>query len=416
MLSARVVPVRASPISVARALADRPGFAFLFDPTGERSFVCCDPVDESRSLDPEPTLAHSATPRDLARAPRWVGLLPYEARRELERSSRADPRPEPELVTPLWKRYAAVVEIGEHVRVVGEDPARVADLARSVARARGAAPPPRLRLREPELDALHADRVRRALDLIARGEVYVVNLARRFDFDVAGHPLELMAALARRAPAPFSAAVSWDGLGVASVSPELFLRTHPRGAIETWPIKGTRPRGADAQADRALVQELEGDPKERAELAMVVDVERNDLGRIAVAGSVRLSRPPAVETLRTVHHRVARVSALLRPEITRADLLAAMLPSGSVTGAPKVRAMEIIAELEARRRGLYTGAFGMLRHDGSLELAMAIRTLTLRGATASYFAGGGIVADSDPEREVEETRWKAVQVLERVAG
>jgi anthranilate/para-aminobenzoate synthase component I len=416
MLSARVVPVRASPISVARALADRPGFAFLFDPTGSRSFVCCDPVAESRALDPEPALEHSAPLRDLERAPRWVGLLPYEARRELERSTLADPRSEPDLVTPLWKRYAAVVEIGERVRVVGEDPARVADLAGAVARASGAARTPHLRLREPEPDVLHADRVRRALDLIARGDVYVVNLARRFDFDVSGHPLELMTALARRAPAPFSAAVSWDALGVASVSPELFLRTHPRGSVETWPIKGTRPRGAEARVDRALADELEHDPKERAELAMGVDVERNDLGRVAVPGSVRLSRAPAVETQRTVHHRVARVTALVRPGVTRSELLAAMLPSGSVTGAPKVRAMEIIAELEAQRRGLYTGAFGMLRHDGSLELAMAIRTLTLRGATASYFAGGGIVADSDPDREVEETRWKAVQVLERVAG
>jgi anthranilate/para-aminobenzoate synthase component I len=144
---------------------------------------------------------------------------------------------------------------------------------------------------------------------------------------------------------------------------------------------------------------------------MVIDVERNDLGRLAVPGSVRLSSPPHVESHPTVHHRVATVEARLTPAFTRADLLEAMLPSGSVTGAPKVRAMELIAELEPFRRGLYTGAFGTIRNDGSLELGMAIRTLTVVDGIGEYFSGGGIVADSVPERELEETLWKAAQLL-----
>ncbi len=144
---------------------------------------------------------------------------------------------------------------------------------------------------------------------------------------------------------------------------------------------------------------------------MVLDVERNDLARLALPGTVQLTVPPHVEKHGTVLHRVATLRARLRPELSRAELLLRMLPSGSVTGAPKVRAMDLIAELEADRRGLYTGAFGYLAHDGSLELGMAIRTLTVREGQGHYFAGGGIVADSDPEREVQETLWKAEALL-----
>ena len=144
---------------------------------------------------------------------------------------------------------------------------------------------------------------------------------------------------------------------------------------------------------------------------MVLDVERNDLARLARPGTVQLAVPPHVEAHGTVLHRVATLQAELRAELTRREILERMLPSGSVTGAPKVRAMDLIAELEAERRGLYTGAFGYLAHDGSLELGMAIRTLTVREGEGHYFAGGGIVADSDPEREVQETLWKAEALL-----
>jgi anthranilate/para-aminobenzoate synthase component I len=198
---------------------------------------------------------------------------------------------------------------------------------------------------------------------------------------------------------------------VAASSPELFLSLGPRGELLTLPIKGTRPRGADARADAAMAEGLENDPKERAELSMVVDVERNDLGRVARIGSVRVPGAPRVEAFGAVLHRTASVRAALRPGVTRTELLEAMLPSGSVTGAPKIRAMELIAALEAARRGLYTGAFGFLSHDGGLRLGMAIRTVTARDEIAHYFAGGGIVFGSEPAREVLETRWKAAQIL-----
>ena len=198
---------------------------------------------------------------------------------------------------------------------------------------------------------------------------------------------------------------------LVSTSPERFLLATPDRRVETRPIKGTRPRGADARSDAALVHELDQDPKERAELSMVVDVERNDLGRVARTGSVRVVGAPRVETFGTVHHRVATVAAWLRAGTSRTKLLEATLPSGSVTGAPKVRAMELIATLEAERRGLYTGAFGHVAHDGSMRLGMAIRAVTARDGVAHYHAGGGIVAESDPAREVEEVRWKTLRVL-----
>jgi anthranilate/para-aminobenzoate synthase component I len=164
------------------------------------------------------------------------------------------------------------------------------------------------------------------------------------------------------------------------------------------------------------MQELEQDPKERAELTMIVDVERNDLGRVAEVGSVRLAALPHVVTHRTVHHRVALLTARTRAGVGRDDVLRSMLPSGSVTGAPKVRAMEVIASLEPLRRGLYTGAIGFIGHDGVITLSMAIRTVVLNGNEGEYWTGGGIVADSDPAREVEETQWKALQLRQALRG
>jgi anthranilate/para-aminobenzoate synthase component I len=415
VLTARVLPVPPRPLELARRLAGRPGFALLYSAPGRPSYLASDPIAERRAIDPEPELELYASRRDLARIPRWIGFLPYEARRGIERrpgSPEPDPRPAAHVSEPLWLRYAAVAEIGETVRVVGDDPAAVDALSSRL----GAGEPSRrsasLRLCEPdEPEERHAARIRRALEQIAAGEVYVVNIARRFRFAAEGHPLALLERFVRRAPAPYAAALSFGELDVVSLSPELFLRTSPDGRIETWPIKGTRPRGHDACSDREQRKALALDPKERAELAMVVDVERNDLGRIAATGTVRVNGAPEIQTHRTLHHRVARVSARLRADLCREAVLEAMLPSGSVTGAPKGRAMGVIAELEPHRRGLYTGAIGFLRADGSVELGMAIRTLTVRDGEAHYHAGGGIVADSDPAREVEETRWKALTVL-----
>ena len=218
-----------------------------------------------------------------------------------------------------------------------------------------------------------------------------------------------------------------DGWTALSTSPELLLEATPDpdelesvawprwSRLVTEPIKGTRPRGATPEQDDALAAELDDDPKERAELAMIVDVERNDLSRVCELGTVRVSQSPAVRRLPTVHHRVARVVGTPRKNVTRREVLEAMLPSGSVTGAPKQRAMEVIAELETARRGLYTGGFGYVAHDGGLRLAMAIRTAVVKDGAGSYWTGGGIVVGSDPDREVEETGWKAAQLGQTVS-
>lgn len=411
-LHATVVDIAPDPLAIARRLRDRRGLSCLLGGPGEASFVAVDPVSESDALDPEPSLPLARAERDLARAPRWVGLLPYEARRELERPRDPDPRAAPHLLVPRWLRFRETVEVSDRVRVIGDERGRVAELARALSARPIERPPARLAPLGPdEPELAHVARVRRALEHIAKGDVYVINVARRFRFATGDDPLALLEHLGRRARSRYGIALGWDGLGVAGQSPELFLRTHADGSVETCPIKGTRPRGTDAESDRALALELARDPKEAAELHMVVDVERNDLGRVARPSSVRVTERGQVVMLPSVFHRVARVTARLRPDVGREALLRATLPSGSVTGAPKVRAMELVRELEAERRGLYTGAYGLLRHDGTLELAMAIRTLTVVGDEAHYFAGGGIVEGSDPERETLETRWKALGLV-----
>jgi anthranilate/para-aminobenzoate synthase component I len=415
------VPLDAPPdaFAIARALSDAEALVVARADGGRTTYVAVEPSAVSRELDPEPELAPS--PCLHGEIPRWFGLLPYEARRGLERSPALEPRAEPDLVRPLWRRYASVVKISREVEVFAEEPRVARELAARVERGLRAPPRelavPRVSLRErPEPGRAHADRIRRALELIRAGEIYQVNLARRFELSVEGSAFELLSLLAGGALPPHALSADWPELGVAMASPELFLRQEAGPRVWTRPIKGTRPRSLDPAADAELARSLDRDPKERAELAMVIDVERNDLGRLAVPGSVRLSESPAVETHARVHHRAATIEATLRQGVSRRDLLLAMLPSGSVTGAPKVRAMELIAALEPARRGLYTGAAGYLRHDGGLELGMAIRTLTFREGRGAFYAGGGIVADSEPEREVRETLWKAAALIELTGG
>ena len=408
--SLRDVPV--DPVGLARRLSGRDCVSLFWGKNGSLAYLACDPVEHSSALDPEPALAPLPGPSQHA-VPRWVGLLPYEARRELERAGHGSLRAAPHVALPHWVRYAAVAVIGaDGVRVVGEDRERASELSarlREPAReASAVSVAPLVAFEAPEL---HRARIRRALEHIRAGDLYQVSLARRFDFQVRGAAWDVLARMLERSPSPFAAAFSWGALDVVSVSPELFLSTDIYGSILTSPIKGTRPRGSSSERDAELARELDADPKERAELTMVLDVERNDLARLALPGTVQLAVPPHVEAHGTVLHRVATLRAELRPELSRAEVLACMLPSGSVTGAPKVRPMDLIAELEAERRGLYTGAFGYLAHDGTLELGMAIRTLTVREGQGHYWAGGGIVADSDPEREVQETLWKAEALL-----
>jgi para-aminobenzoate synthetase component 1 len=255
----------------------------------------------------------------------------------------------------------------------------------------------------------YLDGVRRVLAYLRAGDAYQVNLARRVSAPFAGAAVELAAALRARAPAPFGAFIATADGAAALVgsSPERFLALDGRGAVETRPIKGTRARGRTPSDDAAARAALVASGKDRAEHVMIVDLERNDLGRVSETGSVVVEGVARVLALPTVHHLVSTVRGRLRPGVGLAELLGATLPGGSITGAPKRRAMQIIDELEPVARGPYTGATGWLGAAGDLDLAVAIRTALVSGGRVSLSVGGGIVADSSPEDEWAETEVKA---------
>jgi len=252
------------------------------------------------------------------------------------------------------------------------------------------------------------DAVGRALDYIAAGDVYQANLSRQWQ-GVSRMPVDPTAVYERlRAanPSPFAAMVRDGDFALISSSPERLLSIRG-GAVSTRPIAGTRPRGASAERDAALIESLLDNEKERAEHVMLIDLERNDLGRISVGGSVRVDEYMAVESYAHVHHIVSNVSGVLRAGVSPIDAIRAMFPGGTITGCPKVRCMEIIAELEGAGRGAYTGAIGYLNRDGSCDLNILIRTITARSNVLKFRAGAGIVADSNPAQELAETRAKA---------
>ena len=257
--------------------------------------------------------------------------------------------------------------------------------------------------------------VLRAKAYIEAGDIYQVNLSQRFSAPWLGDAWSLYQRLRCVNPAPFAAFLSFGPLAVLSASPERFLR-RDGDLIETRPIKGTRPRGLNHDEDRRLAAALRASPKDRAEHIMIVDLERNDLGRVAVTGTVTVDELMALESYATVHHLTSTVRARLRPDRTLTDLLRATFPGGSITGAPKIRAMEIIDELEPVRRGVYTGAIGYFSATGDLDLNVAIRTMVLQGSVTRFHVGGGIVYDSDPEAEYQETLDKGRAFFQALAG
>ncbi len=245
----------------------------------------------------------------------------------------------------------------------------------------------------------------KALDYIAAGDIFQVNLSQRFQLPLKRKPVEIYRDMRSRFPAGFGALLDYGWRALISNSPELFLRVDGR-KITTRPIKGTRPR------QTGMEQELRSSLKDQAELNMIVDLERNDLGRICEIGSVKVSAARDIEALPTVYHGVATVEGMLREDVGLVELLAATFPGGSVTGAPKVRAMQIIDELEPVRRGPYCGAIGYLSADGQIGLNIAIRTIVVNEGVAYVSVGGGIVADSKPADEYEETMVKARALFE----
>lgn len=249
--------------------------------------------------------------------------------------------------------------------------------------------------------------VARAREYICAGDIFQVNLSQRFEAELPVSPYELHHRIRSINPAPFAAYLDMgNGQAVVSASPERFLKLSG-DMVETRPIKGTRPRGRTPQEDAALARELVSSIKDRAENVMIVDLERNDLGRVCRYGSVRVTELVILETFPTVFHLTSTVVGQLAPDRTGIDLLRATFPGGSITGAPKVRSMEIIDELEPTRRSVYTGALGYLGFNGDLDLNIVIRTFLINGRKVYFQVGGGIVYDSEPEAEYRETLDKA---------
>jgi para-aminobenzoate synthetase component 1 len=254
--------------------------------------------------------------------------------------------------------------------------------------------------------AQYLSAVRKALDYIAAGDVYQVNLSQRFCHSVDAAPFDIFTRLRSANPSHYGAYLNYGDHTVISASPELFLKREGT-TIETRPIKGTRPRGHTPVEDTTLRNELLGSEKDAAELAMIVDLERNDLGRVCEYGSVEVTEHRTVDELPTLFHTVSTVRGKLRERTSIVDILRATFPGGSISGCPKIRAIQIIDELEPTRRHVYTGAIGFIGFNGDLRLNVAIRTMTAVGDRVYYQVGGGIVADSVPEKEYAETLHKA---------
>ncbi|MCY3614667.1 MAG: anthranilate synthase component I [Bacteroidetes bacterium] len=251
--------------------------------------------------------------------------------------------------------------------------------------------------------------VTEAKKLIYEGDIFQVVLSQRFSLSFQGDPFNLYRALRQVNPSPYLFYLDLEEVTLIGSSPEVLVRVED-GQATLLPIAGTRPRGKTDQEDEALAEELLADPKERAEHLMLVDLGRNDLGRISKLGSVTVDRYAYIERYSHVMHIVSAVSGILREDMNTMDVLKACFPAGTVSGAPKVRAMEIIDELEPTRRGIYAGAVGYLDFSGNMDTCIAIRTMVVQGANITIQAGAGIVADSDPELEYQET-WNKAQAL-----
>jgi anthranilate synthase component 1 len=358
----------------------------------------------------------------------WQGgfavFLGYELASEIEPSLRLPASPEPWRAWALRTPAALVhdIDTGTVWACAEADAPRwldrlETDAAGALARLanRQAAPLPGWRLREEDPERFLRG-VQRTLAHIAAGDVYQLNLSRGWRAALpAGVPHDEQVAQLYRSlrvanPAPFAVLARWGGLEILSSSPERLLCLDA-GVASTRPIAGTRPRGASAEQDAALAAELRANPKERAEHVMLIDLERNDLGRVCEPGSVRVQEFMELESYAHVHHIVSEVSGRLRGDVSPVQALAALFPGGTITGCPKVRCMQLIGAIEGEGRGAYTGSIGHLGLDGSADFNILIRTITLHGGQLHCRAGAGIVADSIAERELEETRAKARGVL-----
>ncbi len=367
----------------------------------------------------------------------WIGWLSYDIARELENlpDSTIRDRPLPRLGFARFDTVASwrtplegaqtTLQLTSCPRI-GDDPDDAFDRGRDriselVASVEGGSPEAEWGMPTETIDftpgvdrAEYRNKVETVQEYIREGDTFQVNLSQRFDGAATIHPVDVYESLRDANPAPYSGLLETPDIDLVSTSPELLLeRTGQK--LKTEPIAGTRPRGETKAADQALARELRTDPKERAEHAMLVDLERNDLGRVSVPGSVEVTEYRRVDRYASVWHLVSVVEGTLDPEESLDEVFAAMLPGGTVTGAPKPRTMEIIDELEDRRRGPYTGSMAVIGFDDRIRSSMVIRTLEQHDGHYRLRVGGGVVHDSDPDSEYEETLAKAAAIRDAIA-
>ena len=300
------------------------------------------------------------------------------------------------------RRSRAAARLGEMKALLSGQPPEAQPQAGAV---------PRAQMRGGFTREQYVAAVAQCREYIAAGDIFQVNLSQRFEVDLPVGPYELYRRLRLINPAPFACYLGFGDVAVASASPERFLRVEG-DMVQTRPMKGTRPRGSTAAQDEALARELLASVKDRAENVMIVDLERNDLGRVCRYGTVRARELWTLEQYATVFQLTSTVEGRLSEGRDRIDLLKATFPGGSITGAPKVRTMQIIDELEPTRRSVYTGSIGYLGFDGRMDLNIVIRTFILKDGRAYFQVGGGIVYDSDPQGEYQETMDKARALIE----
>jgi para-aminobenzoate synthetase component 1 len=349
-----------------------------------------------------------------------VGYFSYDLGRLIERipCQADDDLKLPECYLCFYDRVLVFDHVKQKQYAVARDDKRalrlIDDAGRQMQDSETELPHGRAELRSNFSHKRYLEAVAKAREYIIAGEIYQVNLSQRFQMPLTVSPYFLYRRLRSINPAPFAAYLGFDDVQIVSASPERFIRL--RGSqIETRPIKGTRPRGKTSYEDRRMAAELQESAKDMAENVMIVDLERNDIGRVAATGTVRVRELASLEKYPTVWHLTSIVEGRLDREKDRIDLLRAAFPGGSITGAPKIRAMEIIEELEPTRRSIYTGAIGYLGFDGGMDLNIAIRTALVKDGMAYFQSGGGIVYDSVPEEEYRETLHKA-QALAQALG
>jgi para-aminobenzoate synthetase component 1 len=461
MIVRELAPVEG--FEAARRLADLPGLVFLdsamrpralglHSRLGRWSYVAADPwatftIRDGRAfrdgveLDGEPLDALrrllAFTPRTATDLPPFaggaIGYVSYDFGRRLERlPAPAEAEPVAEAIFGFYDTFLAIDHVEGRTRLISTGLPEAADRGRrrrAQARAeaflmrlegparRATRPVPRLDFRPTISRATHEARVAAAVDHVLAGDVFQVNLAQRFlaDLPEAFDPLAFHGRLRALNPAPFSAFLDFGEVAVASSSPERFLAVDD-GRIEARPIKGTARRADDAAEDALAAARLGISVKDRAENVMIVDLMRNDLSRVCSDDSIDVPVLCGIESYAGVHHLVSVVTGRLAPGRDAIDALAAAFPGGSITGAPKIRAQEIITELEGVGRGVYCGAIGWIGHDGDMDLDIAIRTVVFRHGEATFSVGGGITALSDPAAEYEETLVKASRILDAAAG